>query len=105
MPVGKSPLFFLAASAVAKQCRSFAIPIATSARNPIRDLPASENNLDVTAITQDLSRVNGSLVLTRHQDIIGIYKIQVSFCSPDTMKECNNILQILIHGMASMKGK
>ena len=104
MSVCKSPLFFLAASAVAKQCRSLAIPIATSARHPIRDLPASENYLDVTAITQDLTRVNGSLVLTRHQDITGIYKVQVSFCSPDTMKESNNILQSIIHGMGFEKG-
>ncbi len=100
MSVYKSGMFFLlAASVVAKQCKNFAIPITTSAQNPIWDLPTFEDNLDATAFIQDLTRVNSSLAPTGHQDITGTYNIEVSFCRPDTIKGSNNILQFLVHGM------
>ena len=77
--------FLLAAAVVAKQCKIFAIPITTSAQNPIWDLPTFKDNLDATAFIQDLIHVNSSLAPTGHQDISGTYNIKISFYRADTI--------------------
>ena len=102
MSVYKTPMsFLLAASVVAKRCEDFAVPMTTSAQNPMWERPTFDNHLDPTAFIQDLIRVNSSLLPTSHQEITGTYNIEVWVCRPDTIEGSNNILQFLIRGMDS----
>ena len=99
MSVYKCPMsFLLAASVMANRCEDFAIPMTTSAQNPMWERPTFDNHLDPTAFIEDLIRANSSLLPTSHQEITGTYNMELWVCRPDTIEGSNNNSQFLICG-------
>ena len=94
-------LILLSSVAAAKNCLNVTIPVDISARQGVFKRIPIENNLDVTAFTQEVTR-NGQnyseVLLEDYQTVQGSYKISAQFCYPKDGAK-SSVVQLLTHGV------
>jgi hypothetical protein len=84
----------------ARTCTNLTIPVDISSRQGLfRQLPV-ESNLDITAFSQEFTRLGGNYskaLLEGYQTLTGCYNIFAKYCQPDTGP--SHTVQLLSHGI------
>lgn len=93
----------LAASAAAKQCTNFTVPVTISARTGVFGNSATiETSLDATTFAQNMTRQGRNYTaqaLTGYKTTEGTYNISATYCVP-SFSDASGIhaIQVLTHG-------
>lgn len=94
-------ILLLSSFAAAKSCLNVTIPVDISSRQGVFKKISIENNLDVTAFIQELTRSGhdySEVLLEGYQTLQGSYKISAQFCYPADGANIS-VVQLLTHGV------